>query len=311
MMQGYFASRGEADSSELKAQIDVNTSLLQRLNEAEQHQLTEQTTMAGREALLAETRLLLNSLNDENTELRDELAACRRHAEQLQAEVAQGRNEKEQAEANLKQLNFNLLYQMQEKNGLIASMRKEADGKDRRNDELQKSIEAVATQLHEASNERDRLERENASAGKALVSLEEQCSTTLARYSKHLGPELGVPERAASVDQRLDTILRTMSTKLAALEEALRAENHKASQCTSQATTQRHRLDAMEKACADLHDKLETNRREKCEAVSKLQKQLDDSRASAHSLALDALKCRQAYISAGEAVEEKLAHYKQ
>ncbi|KAJ9444582.1 hypothetical protein DIPPA_35376 [Diplonema papillatum] len=85
MMQGYFASRGEADNSELKAQIDVNTSLLQRLNEAEQHQLTEQTTMAGREALLAETRLLLNSLNDENTELRDELAACRRPAEQLQS----------------------------------------------------------------------------------------------------------------------------------------------------------------------------------------------------------------------------------
>eukprot|EP00754_Rhynchopus_humris_P001729 Rhum_TRINITY_DN10992_c0_g1::Rhum_TRINITY_DN10992_c0_g1_i1::g.41119::m.41119 len=291
----------------LTAQLDLNTSLLERLHAAETRKLQDHAATAGREALLAETRELLNSLNDENAELREELARASEQLRTMGRELGSTRTDREEAETSLKQLNYNLLYQLQEKNALLEAAQNTAAEKERRAAEAQSAVEAVSAQLYEAAKERDALQREHDTVCCTMRAVEEQCGEALAKYARLL-PE-GGRERAltreGSVDQRLEAVMGALAEKVLALEEAASREAQRGAQGETQAATLRSRLHAMDAACLDLRRQLEAKSREAAEATAEMQRQLDGAREAGHSLALDVVRCRQDFVGSLEESERR------
>ena len=291
----------------LTAQLDLNTSLLERLHAAETRKLQDHAATVGREALLAETRELLNSLNDENAELREELARASEQLRTMGRELGSSRSDREESETTLKQLNYNLLYQLQEKNALLEAAQNTAAEKERRAAEAQSAVEAVSSQLYEAAKERDALQREHDTVCCTMRAVEEQCGEALAKYARLL-PEGGrerVLTREGSVDQRLEAVMGGLAEKVLALEEAASREAQRGVQGETQAATLRSRLHAMDAACLDLRKQLESKTREAAEATAEMQRQLDSAREAGHSLALDVVRCRQDFIGSLEEGERR------
>eukprot|EP00755_Sulcionema_specki_P004781 Sspe_Gene.30974::Locus_15303_Transcript_1_1_Confidence_1.000_Length_2103::g.30974::m.30974 len=291
----------------LSSQIDLNTTLLQRLHEAEQISLADQATKANREALLAETRQLLNALNEENTELRDALTQARREIEALRTDINAMRGDKANTESNLKQLNYNLLYQMQEKNNLLESLQAAAANRNEAMMQQQQQMEALRTTLAEVTRERDTLKGEHSRVVSAMLAVEEQCNDTLRQYAQH------VPNarRGGSVDQRLESVLDGLLGQVRALEEAVRKERHRTTVAEAQVSTLNNRLQNLETACVELRRQADTAGKEKREVADGLQREADEAKQMCHHLRRELLQARQELVSLGEESERRLGAFHQ
>ena len=290
----------------LNTQIDLNTTLLQRLHEIEQTQLAEQASTSEREAMLKETRELLNSLNNENSDLREELLVVRKQIIALEEETNSARGERDTAEGNLKQLNFNLLYQMKEKNLLVDNLSKEVESKEKREKEVSNSVELLASQLHQVTKERDTSKTELSEVRSTLVTLEEQCDAVILKYETHSPSR----QRSGSVNQQLDSLLQNLINRIHSLEEMVRQGSQTTEASTHRTKTLTTRLETVEEAYTQSRNHAETLLREKNENAAANDRLLEETRETSHGLALELLKCRQEFVLAGEEADRNLAYYK-
>eukprot|EP01063_Lacrimia_lanifica_P014681 TRINITY_DN21230_c0_g1_i1.p1 TRINITY_DN21230_c0_g1~~TRINITY_DN21230_c0_g1_i1.p1 ORF type:complete len:780 (+),score=303.61 TRINITY_DN21230_c0_g1_i1:47-2341(+) len=306
-----FQRDGSVGSARLSEQIELNTSLLERLHYAERQQLQEQSASSGREALLAETRELLNSLNDENADLREQLAAVQEEVQGCRGQVEAARKAREVSEHDLKQLNYNLLYQMQEKNVLLQQLQQNLTEAEKRGGEEQTTVEALASKLHEATSERDAHRKGHDALFRTLSTLEEQCRTALAAAGAAPAAHLHPPSTEGTPHDKLAAVVGNLTLHVQVLEDGFRREGQRAAAGDTQNQTLKARVAAMEAACLELQEKLEAGTRSSADRTAALQRQVDESREASHGLALELLKCRQDFISAGEEADRSLDRCRQ
>eukprot|EP01065_Artemidia_motanka_P004107 TRINITY_DN1197_c0_g3_i1.p1 TRINITY_DN1197_c0_g3~~TRINITY_DN1197_c0_g3_i1.p1 ORF type:complete len:837 (+),score=295.96 TRINITY_DN1197_c0_g3_i1:54-2513(+) len=289
-------SLGSAEPErQLTSQIDINTSLLQRLHEAEKKQLADQEATQNREALLAETRRLLNTLNDENAELRERYGQMVSELEAARVEAESLKGEKGETEGNLKQLNFNLLYQMKEKNMLVEALQASLRERDTALAEQRSAAESLRSELRSSAASTSSLHQEHSRVCAALAGIERQCDEVLQSYA----PE-AVSTQPVAVDRRLESVIDALLRKARTVEDSRRKEAQRAAVLDAQCAGMSARVESLETACVELRRRGDAQVAQSGGTQKQLERQLDEARAAAQQSLAELVRAKTDSIAQGE-----------